>query len=105
MMDPTAAATTEPALARTHALASAFLASLPERPVSHAPSPEEMAAALDEALPETGSDPSAVLETGTIWNGRAAIRAAFGNWQATLDDVAVLQAAIEHVATSLACSR
>ena len=55
-------AMTERALARAHALASAFLSSLPERPVSHLPSPAEMMAALDEALPETGSDPAAVVE-------------------------------------------
>jgi hypothetical protein len=67
-IDSTPIATTERALARAHALASAFLASLPERPVSHVPSPEEMAAALDEALPETGSDPAAVLDE---WFARA----------------------------------
>jgi len=67
-IDSTPIATTERALARAHALASAFLASLPERPVSHVPSPEEMAAALDEALPETGSDPAAVLDD---WFARA----------------------------------
>ena len=39
--------------------------------------------------------------TGTIWNGQAAIRAAFDNWQTTLDDVAMLQAAVKDVATSL----
>jgi glutamate/tyrosine decarboxylase-like PLP-dependent enzyme len=61
-IDSTTIATTERALARAHALTSAFLASLPERPVSHVPSPEEMAAALDEALPETGSDPAGVLD-------------------------------------------
>jgi len=38
--------------------------------------------------------------TGTIWNGRAAIRAAFDNWLTTLDDVAILQAAVEDIATS-----
>ena len=35
--------------------------------------------------------------TGTIWNGHAAIRAAFDNWQTTLDDVGRLQAAVEHI--------
>jgi len=56
------ATATERALAKAHELACAFLASLPERPVSLVPSAEEMAAALDETLPETGSDPAAVLE-------------------------------------------
>lgn len=32
--------------------------------------------------------------TGTIWNGRAAIRAAFDNWATTLDDVVILQDAV-----------
>jgi glutamate/tyrosine decarboxylase-like PLP-dependent enzyme len=32
--------------------------------------------------------------TGTIWNGRAAIRAAFDNWATTLHDVEILQAAV-----------
>jgi glutamate/tyrosine decarboxylase-like PLP-dependent enzyme len=50
------------ALTRAHELASTFLASLPERPVSRCPSPAEMVAALDEALPENGSDPAAVVE-------------------------------------------
>lgn len=67
-IDSTAATVTEQALSRAHALASAFLASLPERPVARLPSAEEMAAALDEALPESGSDPAAVLDQ---WFARA----------------------------------
>ena len=61
-IESTAAAVTERAIGRAHALASSFLPSLPERLVSHVPSPEEMATALDEPLPETGSDPAAVLD-------------------------------------------
>ena len=53
---------TEQALATAHELASAFLASLASRPVSRVPSPAEMAAALDEPLPDTGSDPAAVVQ-------------------------------------------
>ena len=49
-------------LRRAHALARAFLASLAERPVSRVPSAEEMAAALDEPLPDNGSDPAAVVD-------------------------------------------
>lgn len=49
-------------LRRAHSLASAFLASLGERPVSRVPSAEEMAAALDEPLPEDGSDPAVVVD-------------------------------------------
>lgn len=63
-MSTETASTTTPtkqALNRAHGLAKAFLASLPRRPVSHSPSPEELAAALDEAFPETGSDPAAVV--------------------------------------------
>ncbi len=55
-------AATEAALARAHALATAFLASLSDRPVSQVPSPEEMAAALDEALPKSGGDAAAVVD-------------------------------------------
>ncbi|WP_300450070.1 pyridoxal-dependent decarboxylase [Accumulibacter sp.] len=65
--DPTARVT-ERTLARAHQLATAFLTSLPERPVSLVASPEDMRAALDEALPETGSDPTAVIEE---WFARA----------------------------------
>ncbi|HNO73784.1 MAG TPA: pyridoxal-dependent decarboxylase, partial [Accumulibacter sp.] len=64
----TAAVTVLRAIGRAHALASSFLASLPERLVSHVPSLEEMATALDEPLPETGSDPAAVLDE---WYTRA----------------------------------
>ena len=39
--------------------------------------------------------------TGTVWNGRAAIRAAFDNWRTTADDVALLQDAVAEVAGSL----
>ena len=60
--DSTHIAATEAALARAHALATSFLASLPDRPVSQMPSPEEMAAALDEALPESGGDAAAVVD-------------------------------------------
>jgi len=60
--DSTHIAATEAALARAHALAIAFLASLPDRPVSQLPAPEEMAAALDEALPESGGDAAAVVD-------------------------------------------
>jgi glutamate/tyrosine decarboxylase-like PLP-dependent enzyme len=60
--DSTHIAATEAALARAHALAIAFLASLPDRPVSQVPAPEEMAAALDEALPECGGDAAAVVD-------------------------------------------
>lgn len=64
----TAAAVTEQALVRAHTLASAFLQSLPERPVAALPSPDEMAAALDEPLPETGCDPAAAIDE---WFARA----------------------------------
>ena len=35
-----------------------------------------------------------VFVTGTVWNGRAAIRAAFDNWSTTADDVRILQEAV-----------
>ena len=56
------------ALTRAHDLALAFLASLPNRPVSHVPTAAEMEAALDEPLPETGSDPA---DTVGEWFSRA----------------------------------
>ncbi|MCM8579729.1 MAG: hypothetical protein NFV56_09670, partial [Candidatus Accumulibacter sp.] len=39
--------------------------------------------------------------TGTLWHGHAAIRAAFDNWQTTLQDVHILQFAVTHVASLL----
>ena len=44
-----------------HALARAFVLGLPTRPVAHAPSPAEMATALDEPLPAESSDPAAAV--------------------------------------------
>jgi glutamate/tyrosine decarboxylase-like PLP-dependent enzyme len=55
-------------LAQAHALALAYLADLPRRPVSRVASPAEMAAALDEPLPEEGSDPAAAVAE---WFARA----------------------------------
>jgi len=49
------------ALREAYALATAFLASLPQRPVSQVATPQEMASALDEVLPEHGSDPAGVV--------------------------------------------
>lgn len=40
--------------------------------------------------------------TGTVWHGRAAIRAAFDNWQTTAADVALLQAAVAEIAATTA---
>jgi len=51
-----------PALARAHELAAAYLAGLATRPVSRRLGAAEMAAALDEPLPEHGIDPTAALE-------------------------------------------
>lgn len=48
----------ERALERAHEISAGFLASLAQRPVSYVPTAAEMAAALDEPLPETGCDPS-----------------------------------------------
>lgn len=42
--------------------------------------------------------------TGTVWNGRAAIRAAFDNWQTTLDDIAILQDVLSDVSARLRSS-
>jgi glutamate/tyrosine decarboxylase-like PLP-dependent enzyme len=49
-------------LEHAHALAIDWLASLPTRPVTRVATPAAMAAALDEPLPETSSDPAAVLD-------------------------------------------
>jgi len=40
--------------------------------------------------------------TGTVWNGRAAIRAAFDNWATTQRDVEILQAAVHDQQSSQA---
>jgi glutamate/tyrosine decarboxylase-like PLP-dependent enzyme len=40
-----------------------------------------------------------VFVTGTVWNGRAAIRAAFDNWATGPEDVAILKDALTAVAT------
>ena len=53
-----------------------------------------------EAVATLQSDGRAFV-TGTVWNGRAAIRAAFDNWSTTPADVAVLQSAIADVMTRL----
>lgn len=60
----------ERALSKAHELSLQFLESLPTRPVSHVPSPEAMVAALDEPLPDRGSDPEAVVQE---WLDRAEI--------------------------------
>jgi glutamate/tyrosine decarboxylase-like PLP-dependent enzyme len=56
------------AMERAFDLARSYVAGLPTRPVAHAPSPEDMAAALDEPLPEAASDPVAAVEE---WFARA----------------------------------
>ena len=55
-------------LASVNAIAAEYLASLPTRPVSYATTVEELAAALDETLPETGCDPA---EAVSEWFRRA----------------------------------
>ena len=49
------------ALDRAHALARGWVAGLADQPVSHRLGPEEMAALLDEPLPEAGADPAGVV--------------------------------------------
>ena len=56
--------------------------------------------ALNRAAVDAIQRDGRAFVTGTVWNGRAAIRAAFDNWLTTLDDVAILQAAVEDIATS-----
>src|SRR6476646_10391658 len=50
------------AMDRAHALARQYVATLPERPVAARSSPAELAAALDEPMPEEQSDPAAVVD-------------------------------------------
>lgn len=50
-----------PALDAVREIAGAYLAGLPERPVSRAATLAEMERALDGPLPETGTDPAAAL--------------------------------------------
>lgn len=61
-------ATFRPVLECAFELAAEYLASLATRPVSRRPSATEMAALLDEPLPEGGTDPTAALEE---WLARA----------------------------------
>jgi len=56
------------AVDRAHELASAYLAGLPTRPATPAPDPAALRAALDEPLPEAGSDPA---EAVAEWLRRA----------------------------------
>lgn len=51
-----------PALEHALQVASRYVESLPTRPVAHPVTPEEMQAALDEPLPETGCDPVAAID-------------------------------------------
>ncbi len=50
-----------PALDVAHEIARGYLAGLAERPVSQAATAEEMAGALDEALPDEGCEPAAAV--------------------------------------------
>ena len=91
------------ALDRAHALARDYLTGLARRPVSHRAGPTAMAAALDEALPETGSDPAEAVaewfiraEPGIVAsggprffgfvNGGATPAALAGDWLASAID-------------------
>jgi len=58
--DPFAASVA--ALDHAHTLARAFVGGLSNRPVGYRPGPEEMAAALDEPLPDVGCEPAAALD-------------------------------------------
>ena len=55
------------AIDRAHALAADYLASLPTRAATPAPEPAALRAALDEPLPEAGSDPA---EAAAEWMRR-----------------------------------
>jgi hypothetical protein len=46
-------------------------------------------------------DDGRAFVSGTVWNGRAAIRCAFDNWTTTLDDVAILESAVRDVGEKL----
>jgi glutamate/tyrosine decarboxylase-like PLP-dependent enzyme len=56
------------ALDAAHEHARAFIESLPNRPVSRLQTPEQMAAALDEPLPEASTDPASAVGE---WMARA----------------------------------
>ena len=57
--------------------------------------------ALNREVVATLQSDGRAFVTGTVWNGKAAIRAAFDNWSTTPADVAVLQSAIADVMTRL----
>lgn len=46
-------------------------------------------------------DDGRVFVSGTVWNGRAAIRCAFDNWTTTLADVEILESAVRDVGKRL----
>ncbi|HKC24717.1 MAG TPA: pyridoxal-dependent decarboxylase [Thermoanaerobaculia bacterium] len=60
MSDPFQESTT--VMERAHELARLYVSSLASRSVARAATPEQMAEALDEPLPESASDPAAALE-------------------------------------------
>jgi glutamate/tyrosine decarboxylase-like PLP-dependent enzyme len=91
------------ALDRAHELAKDYLLGLGTRPVARAVSPEAMASALDESLPEEGSDPALAVgewfaraEAGIVAsggprffgfvNGGATPAALAGDWLASAVD-------------------
>ena len=60
--------------------------------------PDEPAAdRLDREAVRAIQQDGRTFVTGTAWNGRAAIRAAFDNWRTTEADVAILRAVVSDV--------
>lgn len=53
-----------------------------------------------QAVAEIQADGRAFV-TGTVWNGRVAVRAAFDNWATSLDDVMILQETVEEIGERL----
>jgi glutamate/tyrosine decarboxylase-like PLP-dependent enzyme len=57
--------------------------------------------ALNQAAVTAIQQDGRAFVTGTVWNGRAGIRATFDNWQTTRTDVELLQSAISDISAML----
>ena len=62
---------------------------------------DEATDAFNRAAVVAIQDDGRAFVSGTVWNGRAAIRCAFDNWTTTLDDVAILESAVRDMGERL----
>ena len=62
---------------------------------------DEAANRFNKEAVVTIADDGRAFVSGTVWNGRAAIRCAFDNWTTTLADVEILESAVRDVGEKL----